>query len=81
MSQIRFLSTAASIRSNLTVTRLRISNREVRGEDIQMLVGTLRDNTTITHLNLNKIKISIDNIHQIFGVLRDDRILQILEVE
>jgi hypothetical protein len=69
------------MKSNLTVTRLRISKREVIGEDIQMLVEALRDNTTITHLNLNEIKISIDKFGQIFDVLRDDRTLRVLLVE
>jgi hypothetical protein len=69
------------MKSNLTVTRLRISKREVIGEDIQMLVKSLRDNNTITHLNLNEIIVSLDNFRQIFNVLHNDRTLCVLEVK
>jgi hypothetical protein len=69
------------MKSNLTVTRLRISKREIIGEDIQMLVKSLRDNNTITHLNLNEIIVSLDNFRQIFNVLHNDRTLCVLEVK
>jgi hypothetical protein len=80
-ARIKMTNLTSSIKSNLTVTRLKISNREVTGEGIQMLVEALRDNTTITHLNLNEIKMSIDKFRQIFDVLRTDRTLRVPEVK
>jgi hypothetical protein len=69
-----------SIKSNLTVTELRISRRILTVKDIEMLVEALRTNTKITHLSLNEINISINYFRKIFDVLRDDRTLRVLEV-
>jgi hypothetical protein len=69
------------MKSNVTVTKLRISKRLITVKDIQMLVEALRSNNGITHLNLNEIKMSIDNFRQIFDVLRDDRTLRVLEAK
>jgi hypothetical protein len=69
-----------SIKSNLTVTELRITKRMLTVKDIQMLIEALHNNTTITHLSLNDINISINYFCEIFHVLRDDRTLRVLEV-
>ncbi len=79
--QIEMTDIPLCMKSNVTVTKLRINKRLITVKDIQMLVEALRDNTTITHLNLNEIKMSIDNFRQIFDVLRTDRTLRVLEVE
>jgi hypothetical protein len=79
-AHVEMRDVALSIKSNLTVTRLRIDRRVLTKNDIQMLVEAIRGNNTITHLYLNEIKISINDFCQIFDVLCDDRILRVLEV-
>jgi hypothetical protein len=78
---VKMTDITLSMKSNLTVTELRISKRMLTIKDIDMLVEALRNNITITHLNLNEINISINYIRQIFDVLREDGTLRILEVK
>jgi hypothetical protein len=71
---------ALSMKSNSTVTELRMDRRTLTENDIQMFVQGLRENTTITHLTLNEIKITIKQFRQIFNVLHDNRTLRVLDV-
>lgn len=68
------------VKSNLTVTQLKIDRRTLIENDIQILVEAFRYNNTITHLHLNDLKLSIDNFHLIFDFLRQDRTLRVLKV-
>jgi hypothetical protein len=79
-ARVEMTDVALSVKSNLTVTRLRIAKRPFTKNDIQMLVKALRNNITITHLDLNEIKISITDFRQISDVLYNDRTLRVLEV-
>jgi hypothetical protein len=71
---------ALSMKSNSTVTELRMDRRTITENDTQMFVQGLRENTTITHLTLNEIKISTRHFRQIFNVLHDNRTLRVLDV-
>ncbi len=79
-AHVQMSNVGSSMKSNLTVTKLRLSRRILTQNDIQILVQGLHDNTTIAHLSLNKINISIMQFRQIFNVLRDTRTLHVLEI-
>lgn len=78
---VQMTDVLSSMKSNSTVTELRIKKQMLTAKDIQILVEALRNNTTITHLSLNKMNIFISYIRQIFDVLRKDQTLRVLEVE
>jgi hypothetical protein len=80
-SHVEMTDISSCMKSNVTLTKLRISPRLMTVEDLQKLIEALRENTTITHLNMNEIQISIDNFRPIFDILRNDRTLRVLEVE
>jgi hypothetical protein len=69
-----------SMKSNLTVTQLKLSARILRENDVQLLVKAFCYNKKITHLSLNEIKISPTDVHKIFVALYDDKVLRVLDL-